>query len=149
MLRIHNQVQPGDFKTHLADCVIRTHDGKIMIQKRPENWGSNAGGFNLFGGHVEQGETIIEGLIRELKEETGADVPAQNLMFIGTVSEDFTGHTEAVHIFFWQDAQAAITGCYEAEAAFFDTAEEILRCDNLMEYAAWALKECRSRGLIQ
>ena len=98
------------YKIHYADCLIKTHDDKILIQKRPDNWHSNAGGYNLFGGHVESGETIIKGVIREIKEETGANIKPEELLFIGCVSEDFTNHTELVHIFFWHDRHSRITG---------------------------------------
>ena len=59
------------FEKRLADCVILTHDNKILLQYRPKDWHSNPDGLNLFGGHVDKGESVIEGLLRELKEEVG------------------------------------------------------------------------------
>jgi len=148
-LKILNCPNPADYHSNLADCVIKTHDNQILIQKRPENWGSNAGGYNLFGGHVEQNETIIEGLIREIKEETGALIIEKELIYIGTLSEDFTNYTDAVHIYFWHDADNRITGCYEAMPAYFDKIQEIEILPKVMEYTLWALNECRNKGLIE
>lgn len=62
------KTKPDQFSAHLADCVILTKDNKILMQQRPENWGKHAGVLNIFGGHVEEGETVLEGLIRELHE---------------------------------------------------------------------------------
>lgn len=132
-------VNMTNYKAHMADCVVVTHDNKILLQKRTEGW-SNAGGLNLFGGHVEDGETPVQGMIRELNEELGARIDRNDVRFIGAVSEDFTGHTELVHIFLWHDKDATITGCYECEAVSFGTIEEAINQPGLMEYARWALK---------
>ncbi|HNQ91976.1 MAG TPA: NUDIX domain-containing protein [Alphaproteobacteria bacterium] len=137
-----------DFKNHLADCVVVTRDSKILMQQRPANWGRHAGVLNLFGGHVEDGETIVQGLIRELNEELGAIVKPEDLMFIGAVSEDWTDHTELVHVYFWRDVEGTITGCYEAESREYESVDAILTHPKLMDYAAWALLECRKRSLL-
>ncbi|PZP56947.1 MAG: NUDIX hydrolase [Micavibrio aeruginosavorus] len=114
------------FTKHLADCVILTHDNKILMQQHLESWGKYAGVLNLFGGHVEEGETIIQALIRELHEELGAIVEPSDVIFLGAVTEDETNHTELVHVHFWHDKENTITGCYEAEDRRYDTIGEAL-----------------------
>lgn len=48
-------------------CLIYDED-RILLQNRvKKDWF----GYALPGGHVEQGESIVEGVIREMKEETG------------------------------------------------------------------------------
>lgn len=118
------------------------------MQQRPDNWGKHAGVLNIFGGHIEEGETILEGLIRELHEELGADVKPEDITFIGAITEDFTGHTEIVHVHFWHDKKGTITGCYEAEAKEYQTVEETLKHPKIMDYAIWALRECQNKGLL-
>ena len=103
---------------------------------------------NLFGGHVEENETIRQALIREMKEELGASVMDNDLVDIGTVTEEFTGHADAVHVHFWHDKDKTITGCYECELVEFDTYEEAVKQETLMDYSVWALNKCRERGLI-
>ncbi|QQR70062.1 MAG: NUDIX hydrolase [Alphaproteobacteria bacterium] len=136
------------FKKHLADVVILTSGGKILLQQRPMNWKTNPGGLNLFGGHVEDGEEPIEAAVREIHEETGGVMHASDLLFIGTLTEGWTNHTEAVHIYFWHDERKTITGCYEAEAVEFDSFSMAINQPSLMAYAKWALEECKRRGLI-
>ncbi|HOO50003.1 MAG TPA: NUDIX hydrolase [Alphaproteobacteria bacterium] len=142
------QIRESQYIHHLSDCVILTKDGKILMQQRPENWGKSAGNLNIFGGHVEDGETVVQGLIRELHEELGAVVRQDDLVFIGAISEDWTNHTELVHVYFWHDTHGTITGCYEAEAREYNTVEEALAHPKIMDYAAWALEECRALKYI-
>ncbi len=143
-----NDVDVQSCEKRLADCVIVTHDNKILLQYRPPEWGSNPDGLNLFGGHVDEGESIIEGLLREIKEEVGADVKENEVQFIGAVSEDWTNHKEFVHLYFWHDKENMITGCYEAEARYYESFEEAVSQPNLMKYAVWALRRCRELGLL-
>lgn len=137
------------FERHLADCVILTHDNKILMQQRPLNWHSHPGVLNIFGGHVEKGETIIQALVRELREELGAQVDSNDVIFIGALTEDETNHTELVHVHFWRDEKGTITGCYEAEDKRFDTVDEALAHPGIMDYARWALLQSKARGLLR
>jgi len=62
-------------------CDVRTvgvliRDGKILVQRD-----CNGNEFALPGGHVRIGETLADGLVREYKEETGADVSCVRLLW--------------------------------------------------------------------
>ena len=51
-------------------CLIR-QNGKYLLQDRvKQDWK----GYTLPGGHVEPGESIVDAVIREMKEETGLTV---------------------------------------------------------------------------
>ena len=136
------------YSAHLADCVVLTQDGKLLMQQRTASWGNYAGNLNTFGGHVEAGETPLQGLIRELNEELGAIVLAQDVVKIGGITEDFTNHQELVHIHFWHDKQGTITGCYEAEPRTYDSVAQALAHPKIMDYAAAALIRCQAMGLL-
>jgi 8-oxo-dGTP diphosphatase len=44
--------------------------GKVLVQERVKSWK----GLSFPGGHVNQGESIVDSAIREIKEETGLDI---------------------------------------------------------------------------
>jgi Tat protein translocase TatB subunit len=136
------------YKKHFADCVILSADNKTILQKKPDNWKKNAGGLNLFGGHVDDGETIEQGLKREIQEELGLILNDKNYIKIGSVTEGETAHTEIVHVYFYHDKDNEITGCYEGEKIEFDSFDEAFLQEKLMPYAKWSLMKCKERGLI-
>ena len=56
-------------------CLIRDHD-RFLLQDRVKNdWK----GYTLPGGHVEPGESIVDAVVREMKEETGLTIEAPRL----------------------------------------------------------------------
>jgi len=61
-------------------CFIVELDGGILIDRR-----SDDGALAFTGGTLEDDETVTDGLVRELREETGLEV--DNLTFIGFFSD--------------------------------------------------------------
>ena len=138
----------GMLARNVADAVILTRDGKILLQQRSANWGRSAGKLTAFGGHIDPGETALEALVRELREELGARVDPADVIELGAVTEAETGHTEIVHTYFWHDRDGTITGCYECEAVYYDRIAGALAHPGIMHYLRWMLLRCQSRGLI-
>jgi 8-oxo-dGTP diphosphatase len=72
---------PGEYHI-VVEVLTINRDGKILVTQRdaaktyPLLWEST-------GGSVNAGETSLQGAIRELHEETGLSVRAENLYFIG------------------------------------------------------------------
>ncbi|HEX6291451.1 MAG TPA: NUDIX domain-containing protein [Herpetosiphonaceae bacterium] len=58
-----------------AFAIIRDADGRVLISRRVDS-----GWFNLPGGGVEPHESATEGLVREVREETGLEVAAGRLV---------------------------------------------------------------------
>lgn len=52
-------------------CMIYDDDGNILVQDRVSKLWS---GITFPGWHIEKGESIVESVIREAKEETGLDI---------------------------------------------------------------------------
>ena len=55
----------------VAGCIMKKDNKILMVQEAKEKY---YGQWNFPAGHVEEGENILEGAIREVKEETGLDV---------------------------------------------------------------------------
>ena len=55
---------------------IQNNEGKFLMQKRVPQKG---GDWGVTGGHPKSGETPIEGMLTEIKEELGVDVNAEKL----------------------------------------------------------------------
>ena len=69
------------FATEEYICDLRTvgvliRDNKILVQRDRDG-----NEFALPGGHVKIGETLENGLIREYKEETGADILCKRILW--------------------------------------------------------------------
>ena len=68
-------------------------DGRVLLAKRRS--APMAGGWSLPGGALEVGETLAEGLAREMKEETGLDVEAGHVVeVIDRITRDQEGRVQ-------------------------------------------------------
>ena len=73
------EIVPNDSK-QVAKAVIIDKDGKVLMLKRSNYTKKYSGEWDLPGGHVRVGENLNDGLVREVKEETGLDI--ENFKFI-------------------------------------------------------------------
>lgn len=142
-------IQKNLYKKHLADVLIVRASGRLYLQQHAETSLRLPGAVHLFGGHVEAGETYAEAAIREIREETGGIIAPADLVYLASLTEAFTNHTELVHVHVWHDKNDTITGCYERDFIEFATPEEAIRHDRMMPYTKWAILECLNRGLLQ
>ena len=72
---------------HIALSVIfiENNDGKFLIQKTSKEKG---GEFSSTGGHVDSGETPLEAIKREVKEELGINIYNDNIEELGYILYD-------------------------------------------------------------
>ncbi|MCK5490435.1 MAG: NUDIX domain-containing protein, partial [Candidatus Pacebacteria bacterium] len=83
-------------KKILTLCIIYQYP-KILLGMKKRGHGE--GKWNGFGGKVEKGETIEEGAIREMEEESGIEILKMNkLGVIQFEYQDDSGNME-VHVF--------------------------------------------------
>lgn len=70
-----------DFNVRVTGVLVENNKILLVKQKVSEkrNW-------SLPGGKLEQGETLEQGIIREMKEETGLDVEIIRLLYLCDVS---------------------------------------------------------------
>lgn len=88
------------FRTDEYICDLRTvgvlvRCGKLLVQR--DRHGSE---YALPGGHVRIGETTAEGLVREFREETGADIQVGRLLWTEECFWSWNG-TQAHNIAFY------------------------------------------------
>jgi len=74
---------------------VLVQNGKLLVQRDRD--GSE---YALPGGHVKIGETTVHGLIREYKEETGADIHVGKLLWTEECFWEWKG-TQAHNIAFY------------------------------------------------
>lgn len=68
-------------KLKVAVYIFLIKDGKILLGRRFKT-GWMDGKYGLPSGHLEENETLMEGLIREVREETGVELVPENVEFV-------------------------------------------------------------------
>lgn len=97
---------------------IEKNDQYLLIYRNKKKNDINEGKWIGVGGHIEKGETPIDAMIREVKEETNLDV----LSYVknGIVhfkNEDFS---ETMHLFTVTKFEGEIGNCDEGELRFIN-----------------------------
>lgn len=79
--------------------VIIWRDGKFLMGKRRNSHGHNT--WSVPGGHLDFGETYVEGAIRESLEETGMHI--ENVRFLA-LTEDFFSDDDKQYVTIWVES---------------------------------------------
>ena len=76
-------------------------DNKVLLLQRC-NTGYEDGNYSMVAGHVDQGETFTQAVIRESKEEAGVDLVAENIEVVHVMHRDsgWKEENERVDVFF-------------------------------------------------
>lgn len=89
--------QNFDSKFDVVSCFIG-YNGEILLLHRQDHkpegntWGVPAG-------KVDDGEKILETMVREIKEETGFQLPSSQLSYFGKVYVKYPDYDFVYHIF--------------------------------------------------
>lgn len=133
-----HQNNPGYYHKPVWIWVIN-NSGEILVQKRSAKKKSFQGYWDIpSAGHVDAGESIIKGAIRETKEELGLDTDAEDYQFVGEYISDTTWELGQVYIL-KIDKKAEDMSLQEEEVEevkwlSFDRFKELLYSDLFIPY---------------
>ncbi len=85
-------------KMNCAVYLVLERDGMVLLQER-KNSGFYDGYYGLPSGHWEYGETVVEAMIREAKEETTIDILPEDLKHVLTAFNHGTNHYVGTYFF--------------------------------------------------
>ncbi len=81
-----------------ASYLVLIKNNKILLQRR-FNTGYEDGKYSVVAGHVDKGETFTEAIIREVKEEAGIILEAEDLSVVHVMNRNIQNN-ERIDIFF-------------------------------------------------
>lgn len=123
---IKDIIKEKSMERNVALLVLRSKDGKFLFQHRAEHLERHPGIWGFFGGGIEAGETSLEGLHREVGEETGYILDNPRLLS----KESYIGvHSTGKRYIFLED---------------YDHKQEIILCEESQNYGWFTLEELKS-----
>jgi 8-oxo-dGTP pyrophosphatase MutT (NUDIX family) len=104
-------------------------EGKMFIQDRtdykPPPWG-------FFGGSIEEGETHLQAILRETKEELDLDLTENDLIYMGELHTEYDGVLTERYFYLYKTDQVEFTVLEGAGGKWvtFTEAEPVFKRDN-------------------
>lgn len=83
--------------------ILRRDDGRILLMRRA-NTGYGDGQLHLPSGHLEPGESVIDGVRREVQEEVGVTVGPADLRFVHVMHRAAETMHDRIGFFFATDS---------------------------------------------
>ena len=80
----------------IVNAIIKKEDGVLTIKRKKDPW---RGMYGLPGGHVEENESNIDALRREVKEEIGFEIDVKELDFKGSCKLNYQSNGFEVYFY--------------------------------------------------
>ncbi len=123
-------------------CLIHTGDSYLLQDRVKKEWK----GYTLPGGHIEPGESVVDAVVREMKEETGLTI--KSLRLCGVKQFPIEGGRYLVFLFETDEFEGEVAGSEEGEMHWvkvselskvnlvedFDELIEVMLSDSLTEF---------------
>lgn len=100
----------------LVTCVF-VKDGKVLVEKRPQDDELEGGEYHFPAGHVDGGETLEEAIVREMEEELGVQI--RNYRYLKKLPYRSSGKDFVVHYFVCSDWKGRIKSRNDAGELFW------------------------------
>ncbi len=124
-------------EVHVDLHLVLLRDGCVLIGKRL-NTEFGAGQYHVPAGHLEVDETIIDGIIREAREETGIELAADAIDLAYVMH--FRGESDRLSLFFIADRwQGNINNCEPEKCAGWEWIPTDALPENTVPYARHAI----------
>jgi 8-oxo-dGTP diphosphatase len=110
-------------------CLIKDGDRVLLQNRVKKDWQ----GYTLPGGHVERGESFVDAVVREMKEETGLTIEKPKM--VGIKHFPIDGGRYIVLLFEATQFTGEVVSSEEGEMTWIDRAElaDIAAVDDLAE----------------
>ena len=110
-------------------CLIKDGDRVLLQNRVKKDWQ----GYTLPGGHVERGESFVDAVVREMKEETGLTIEKPRM--VGIKQFPIDGGRYIVLLFEATQFTGEVVSSEEGEMTWIDRAElaNISAVDDLQE----------------
>jgi 8-oxo-dGTP pyrophosphatase MutT (NUDIX family) len=82
--------------------ILRRDDGRVLLLRRA-NTGYGDGQLHLPSGHLDERESVVDGVIREAREEIGVTVDAADLRFVHVMHRAAETPHDRIGFFFATD----------------------------------------------
>ena len=99
-------------------CYLKKGDQYLFMLRNKEKNDLNEGKWIGIGGHIEQGESKEEALIREVKEETGFTI--NSFKYRGEILFINNDYQEIMYVFTSDDFSGEMIECDEGELSWID-----------------------------
>lgn len=123
-------------------CLIHTGDSYLLQDRVKKEWK----GYTLPGGHIEPGESVVDAVVREMKEETGLTIKSPRLC--GVKQFPIEGGRYLVFLFETDEFEGEVADSEEGEMHWvkvselskvnlvedFDELIEVMLSDSLTEF---------------
>ncbi len=128
--------------TNIPCCyLILKKDNKVLFVRR-QNTGFQDNQYGLVAGHVEEGESFREGVVREALEEVNAKVSPDSLKYVHTMHRYQTPDNIRIDVFFetteWSGELKNMEPEKHSEFVWLDINN---LPDDTQDFTAYALKE--------
>lgn len=107
--------------------VLIVQNGQVLILRRSAGDNYRAGQYDIPGGKIDEGETIVEGLVREINEEVGLDVDMNSLSEILNFGAESNDQNVEKHVYLCKmdgSQSPTIKLSHEHEAYFWLSIED-------------------------